>query len=288
MFALDAVMCFHFGVVCLFNERRLAASVTLGALSNFLCLVILIAGSSSPLDICITSLWLVVGVSVISVFRCRRCKALQTASQAVKQDQVRYDEAWFPVKQRQAATLKRLAHVVSQHKGERKEQETGDMKLLYHYAKALNDWYQEVVFSWAKACNVEHSRAPVKTYRRALEKVYRSYSGRVPPLLDLVRSSVVVETIDQAIQVLELVFHNVKVHTIKNRFDLAYDGCATAGYRDLNLQISFPELDDSMFKGFVFELQMHLDCIIATKTHFGHKRYIALRNLRGDSRSRCS
>jgi hypothetical protein len=226
--------------------------------------------------------WGIVSGSPPAIMVYRRRMALQRASKAVKQDQERYDEAWTPVREGQEADLRRLAHLVAQHQSKRKEQPTKDLQMLYRLALALNDWYQSVVHSWAQKCNVTHAPAPVKSFQRALEKIHRSYCGKVPPILDLVRSTIVVETIHSAHEVLELVLHEAVVHTIKNRFDPAFDGRATAGYRDLNLQIEFPEMHDTVFEGFVFELQIHLRAVIAKKTEFGHRRYIALRNLRGD------
>ena len=61
-----------------------------------------------------------------------------------------------------------------------------------------------------------------------------------------------------------------------------YDGNATSGYRDINIQHSFSELDCTAFQGFVFELQIHLRDVLALKSDKGHKLYIKLRNLKGD------
>ena len=90
------------------------------------------------------------------------------------------------------------------------------------------------------------------------------------------------DTIDEALEILQLVLADAIVYIIKNRMDIDYNGHETAGYRDVNLQIGFPETDGTVFEGFVFELQIHLKAVIDMKTDFGHKRYIALRNLRGD------
>jgi len=212
----------------------------------------------------------------------RRRLALHEAMEAVKQDQARYDDAWRPVKAGHEVALRKLSKVVDKHQNVKKVQRVQSLDMLYCLASRLNDWYQTTVGCWAQQCNAELRRAPLKTPRRAMEKIYRSYFGNVPPLLDLVRSSIVVDTIDEAMDVLELVLADAIVHTIKNRMDVDYDGNETAGYRDLNVQVGFQETDGTVFEGFVFELQIHLRAVIDMKTDFGHKRYVALRNLRGD------
>merc|ERR1711862_30482 len=61
--------------------------------------------------------WAWVSVLVIPplIFMYRRRAALHQATEAVKQDQARYDDAWWPVKAGQEDALRKLAKVVSQH-----------------------------------------------------------------------------------------------------------------------------------------------------------------------------
>ena len=68
----------------------------------------------------------------------------------------------------------------------------------------------------------------------------------------------------------------------RNRLDPGYSGDATGGYRDLNLQLTFPELKGTLFTGFIFELQITLSKFLQLKSAEGHKRYVVCRNLRGD------
>ena len=71
---------------------------------------------------------------------------------------------------------------------------------------------------------------------------------------------------------------NANVKKIKNRYDPAYDGEETAGYRDLNLQLTLDQMDQGcVFPGFVFELQIILDCFQELKSEKGHTRYIRCR-----------
>ena len=80
---------------------------------------------------------------------------------------------------------------------------------------------------------------------------------------------------------LKVLLKDARVHLIKNRFDTCYEANATAGCRDMNLQLSFAKLDGTDFEGFIFELQIHVEAILKLKSAEGHKRYIVLRNLRG-------
>ena len=73
----------------------------------------------------------------------------------------------------------------------------------------------------------------------------------------------------------------VKIHKVKNRFDMRYNAAESLGYRDCMIQLSFNDLKDTLFSGYVFELQVHLSCMLAIKSDEGHKRYIAYRNLTG-------
>lgn len=77
-------------------------------------------------------------------------------------------------------------------------------------------------------------------------------------------------------------FSQAQVFAVKNRYDLDYDGVATAGYRDVNLQLSFDETKGTSFEGYVFELQIILRKFLDIKSDEGHRRYIACRNLRGN------
>jgi hypothetical protein len=282
--AIIAFNFFQIAEMCFRNENRWTTSFLIWSIGHFAAATIALAFFEPPpiVIIVLGYIWaLSFGVPAVLVM-CRRNVALREASEAVEQDHAGYDQAWNPIKDSEEASLRKLAQCVGQHPCKRREQRRGDLRTLYRDARVLNDWYQEVVHSWAKECGAEHRRAPLKSIQRTLEKIYRSYFGKVPPILDLVRSSIVVDTVDGARQVLELVLHDAEVYTIKNRFDLDYDGRDTAGYRDMNLQIGFSEMSETDFEGFVLELQIHLRPVIEMKTDFGHRRYIALRNLRGD------
>ena len=76
----------------------------------------------------------------------------------------------------------------------------------------------------------------------------------------------------------------INICRIKNRFDRNYNAKdASAGYRDLQLNVVIPET------GLIWELQIHLEAIEEQKTQMrdqddgsgmtGHQRYVAFRTI---------
>lgn len=129
---------------------------------------------------------------------------------------------------------------------------------------------------------LEHREAPSKKLARVKEKVERAYNGDVSRVLDFERSSIVVESAMEAIRALNIVLDQAIVFTIKNRYSLSYNGKATGGYRDINIQLSFEEFEGTPFAGYVFELQIVFATFLEVKSEEGHRRYVLCRNLRGD------
>ena len=197
-------------------------------------------------------------------------------------DYERYSNIWQAVIQAQADDLHELASTAKKIPPCKVCQPLQGFGDLYQLAHSIDDWYQHIVAEWAESLQLIHSRAPVKRAERAMEKIDRSYNGDVSRILDLVRSTIKVKSVQQAKVALELVRTQARVLNAKNRYDLEYDGQATAGYRDLNLQLSFPELEGTLYDGFVFELQIILMSFYEVKSDEGHRRYVVNRNLRGD------
>ena len=130
---------------------------------------------------------------------------------------------------------------------------------------------------------MQYKRAPLKKHSRVFEKIDRSYNGDASRVLDFVRASLVATSVREARSALEFVMERAVVKSIKNRLDSDYDGKDTAGYRDVNLQLTFAEVEkSSVYKGFVFELQIILQKFIDIKSDHGHRLYVQCRNLRGD------
>lgn len=81
-------------------------------------------------------------------------------------------------------------------------------------------------------CKTGFKPAPVKTAKRAIEKVWRSYNGNPARLCDVVRTSVVCESLKQVEDVANIIFKDssVRLIRVKNRFDPGYDPVKTAGF----------------------------------------------------------
>jgi hypothetical protein len=204
------------------------------------------------------------------------------AKRALRPFRKQYDDAWKPIKETQQQELLELAAFVRGHPTKRKAQVHPGIETLMKVSRSLNPWYQVVVASWAKELGLTYEEAPLKKRARVLEKVERSYKGDVQQVLDLVRASIIVNTVQEARQALELVLCKAGVSMIKCRYDLDYDGEATNGYRDINMQLCFSELRDTPFEDFVFELQIVLSSFFKIKSEGQHEKYIHCRNLRGN------
>ena len=107
---------------------------------------------------------------------------------------------------------------------------------LLQLAGALNEVVQNLGRRWSEesgaTSNDGFKQAPVKTAKRAIEKVWRSYNGDPASLTDIVRTSIVCASIEQLESVASTIFGDkaVQIVRVKNRFDPNYDSSTTAGY----------------------------------------------------------
>ena len=122
-------------------------------------------------------------------------------------------------------------------------QHSSSISQLYAQADAVNPWFQNLVRSWASQVSDDAAAAwkhvPNKKPQRSFEKIRRSYGGRVSRLCDIVRASIVCDTIAQVCEALHVIAGdpNVRIMRGKQRFDAGYDGAASAGYRDFQLSL---------------------------------------------------
>ena len=153
-------------------------------------------------------------------------------------------------------------------------QSTSELRRLYVLARArLASFEVEVVERLARAgrAPTEPSRetktSQLKKLFRAREKVAVDYGGRGERLRDVLRASIVCETVAELqtlgdeLRALEAA-GTVKVLQIKNRFR----GHPTpSGYRDVNISL--------LYHGFIAELQIHLRAIlsIAERQHVAYE-----------------
>jgi hypothetical protein len=224
---------------------------------------------------------------VVLYFYTMRRVTSYMCERSCRPDMEKYNKIWARIIETDHAALCKLDAWAAQQPHTRVRQPDVELDELYLKAKRLNSWFQEVVGTWVthlatQGIEVQHKRAPLKKEKRVLEKLHRAYKGDVGRLLDLVRSTLVVKNIEAILAVASHISDNAVVYNVKNRFATKYDGKDTCGYRDLNMSLSFKELEDTAFGPHVFELQVHLDQILEIKSDAGHKRYIRMRNLRCD------
>jgi hypothetical protein len=142
---------------------------------------------------------------------------------------------------------------------------------------------EESVFIQAKDFNfteVSH----LKNVDRAIEKIVRSYKGRIPFTCDIVRQNVVFDTIPDMTSMMGALHNDpeIKVIRVKNRMATAYDSSLTCGYRDVLVNLC---LQNDITKYFninvhICELQLVLKEVVEVRTMNGHNRYVAFRNMR--------
>ena len=159
---------------------------------------------------------------------------------------------------------------------------------LLGQAPALNEVVQELGAYWAQrggaTSTLGFKRAPVKTPKRAIEKIWRCYNGNPLLLSDIVRTSIVCSTVEQVVRVLSAIVRDPRVRIIrtKNRFDTRYNAVETAGYRDfgMNLQLVEGGGGGGGSCSQIFEVQIQLQGFYDLKTDTGHAKYAQYRDLR--------
>jgi len=126
----------------------------------------------------------------------------------------------------------------------------------------------------------------LKRSTRAVEKLARVYKGNVSRLSDIVRFSLFFDTFADLTQALGVIVtdFDVKVERVKSRMSLVHDGNATAGYRDvlLNLRVCTKEAAMLGCDTHLCEVQLVLKSFGELKTAQGHRRYVQFRDLRGE------
>jgi len=126
----------------------------------------------------------------------------------------------------------------------------------------------------------------LKSTQRSIEKLVRSYEGRVCKLLDICRQSIVFETPHDLAACLSIISEDpeIQVLSIKNRLCPDYEATSRSlGYRDVNLnvRIASPDTKRLGIHLHVCEVQLLLKEFSVVKSDAGHKRYVAFRNARG-------
>mmetsp|Transcript_11590 Transcript_11590/g.24890 ORF Transcript_11590/g.24890 Transcript_11590/m.24890 type:complete len:200 (-) Transcript_11590:25-624(-) len=126
----------------------------------------------------------------------------------------------------------------------------------------------------------------VKSIMRSVEKVVRSYSQDVSRLLDLCRQAIVFDSAADICACIKAVREDsdALVVRVTNKLDPAFDAVSYGGYRDVavNLRLTTPAAVTLGLDSHVCELQLLLSPFAKFKSEEGHKRYVTLRNLKGE------
>lgn len=178
-------------------------------------------------------------------------------------------------KQNVVDDLRRIRNITGQG---RQRQKIKDLGVLFAQAAALNAAFQNKVNEWATDQPLKC--VSVKKRARAIEKLYRSYNSDPGLLIDLVRSSITVDSIKELYECLDRIKadEDVAVLQIKNRFK--EDAVTSGGYR--NVALSLVLVTDATIRlgveSHICELQFGLKEMEKVKSIDGHKRYVKWRN----------
>ena len=152
---------------------------------------------------------------------------------------------------------------------------TSDLTQLFAHAAEAKPYVDDLTRQVADKSNGEAILAPLKSVERAAQKIQVDYNGDASQLLDVVRSSVVVDStsdLQVARQTLETQGDVVRV---KDRFT----NPAPGGYRDMLYNVRAPN-------GHIGEVQLHLRQILEAKSGAGHAIYEQIRGIQADIASR--
>jgi len=153
------------------------------------------------------------------------------------------------------------------------EMENGMQCLRWEETRG-NQWLQSKI-KWAS----------LKSYQRAIEKLVRSYDGRVERLLDVCRQSIIFETANELAHCIEQIKDDpdVAICAVKNRLSPTYDAKDSVGYRDIhiNLRIVTSNTEHLGLDMHIVEVLLLLRPLAEIKSSQGHQRYVAFRNARG-------
>jgi len=221
-------------------------------------------------------------MSYVSFFYGLRCFALHQAARALDPYKRQFEIIWGELLENEKDALDGLAKTVRRHRQRRVRQPPYELEHLFILGEVIDEWYQNVVSTWAAHMGLKHKGAPLKKRDRVKEKIERSYQGDGSRVLDFVRGCIITTSAAETKMACEFVMSQVIPWTVKNRYDPDYNASKIWGYRDINMQLSFDELEDTPFAGFVFELQIIHEGYLKIKSDGQHSQYILCRNLCGD------
>jgi hypothetical protein len=259
---------------------------------------------------CAGAVLLVAAAALVAYLRHRQ-NAAMTAE--LKKDIAAYEQVWGAVEKDpvQAGRVRSLEAKLEQTQADAKaksaarptfelEQRSTAEQLVVMLAQAwgLNDKFQSLACAWKAKLREKGHLAAVekpdeqeqgllpKRRKRAIEKVWRGYKGDATRLRDLVRCSLVFDSVEQLEAATDEILEDpaVDILRVKNRFANTYDAKESCGYRDiqLNAVVTASNFDDAEIAlglhEHICEIQLHLKPMYELKNDEGHKRYVKFRN----------
>ncbi|MGE0546190.1 MAG: RelA/SpoT domain-containing protein [Kofleriaceae bacterium] len=148
-------------------------------------------------------------------------------------------------------------------------QVTSNLDELYVHAEAAQQALTAATNKISAAVGATPDIPPnLKGRPRALQKINADYGGDASQIVDLARSSIVCDTVEQVNLAAKLLKEQFPVARIKDRFARPSDG-----YRDMLFNLTMPN-------GHIVEVQVHLKAVKAAKDNgMGHKLFEQLRDI---------
>jgi hypothetical protein len=193
----------------------------------------------------------------------------------------------------------KLLDISSSADANKPRQRYDHLGVLLNHAFKLNDYFQKVCGEWAAVSGFQqrnqfgrtglaghHHICPVKKRDRVIQKLYRTYNGDATRILDLVRSAITFEHMEDLLTCLTHIRKDprVAILNVKNRFTTDYDGQISAGYRNVALNLALVD-EHTLRLGVEFhiaELQLGLKIMDDLKNDVGHANYVRFRNARAE------
>lgn len=131
--------------------------------------------------------------------------------------------------------------------------------------------FDSIVKDIAKNHNSEPMLAPLKGRKRGVQKALLDYNGRVTRMGDIIRASIVANTIQEVDAIAEEIHQRFTIKKFSNRFSPPLP----SGYSDMLFQVEIEP-------GIVAELQVHIPEMIRAKEEAGHFVYEKYRVIEDD------
>ena len=149
------------------------------------------------------------------------------------------------------------------------KQPTSNLDELYVVSDNARKELYAVLNEITDKYDANYLSAPVKTRERAEQKIAHQFNGDVSLITDIVRDSIVADSIKDVVDIYDYLSNRVEIVRVKNRFNSP----TKSGYRDLSTTIRLPNT------GILAEVQIHLREISKVKSGSEHDVYEIIQGL---------